>query len=437
MATTLVWGGNTLDFEDSNHITDDLKISSGPGRTVNSVKIARASGDFVIDISSNSRTIHLSGTLSFSTQALLEAGIDTDKKLLAGDPLNRGFGIFTFSWNGASRECDVICPDLSQLFEQRTGRDITKCPFEIDLLIPSGEVRATTYTTESGTSVTTGYTTATVTVSSATMPVRPQYTVTFTDATPTSGTPLTMILTNTTTTQGITLAPTAFSNTDVFRIDTESKIVRQNQNVIDYSGVFPELVPGANALVLDITKASTIVNSFTGVLNPVRYYGATHSASRKAQSFVAGATTSIKNIWLYMYKSRQYISGTFGDLAVRIETDTAGAPSGTLVTNGSLTIATALIPQTSPGWVQAAFSTAPSLTSGTTYWIVLSAASTTHPNEYAWVEGSGSASAKTSLDGSTWAYTNTGLVANYKLIESGGIAAIAATLDIKYRPLYL
>lgn len=89
-----------------------------------------------------------------------------------------------------------------------------------------------------------------------------------------------------------------------------------------------------------------------------------------AQSFKIGTSqTDIKAIEMYFGRA-----GTPGDITVRIETDSSGDPSGTLAhANLTTTITEASVGV--PAWVRATFSSVGSLTSGTTYWIVLSLAS--------------------------------------------------------------
>ena len=89
-----------------------------------------------------------------------------------------------------------------------------------------------------------------------------------------------------------------------------------------------------------------------------------------AQKIQLPYTANVTQIKLYVEKT-----GTPGaDLTVEIQTDNSGVPSGTVVTNGSTSIAEADI-GTAYAWETALFSTAPSLTGVTDYWIVLSESS--------------------------------------------------------------
>jgi hypothetical protein len=101
------------------------------------------------------------------------------------------------------------------------------------------------------------------------------------------------------------------------------------------------------------------------------------TTKRAAQSFVPSSTGNIQRVDLYAA-----ITGAPGSLTVRIETDSSGSPSGTLV-NGNAAV-TVLASNFSGvlGWVAANFPAAFSVTSGTTYWIVISGASLTAANKY-------------------------------------------------------
>lgn len=125
-------------------------------------------------------------------------------------------------------------------------------------------------------------------------------------------------------------------------------------------------------------------------------------AKRAAQSFKLSnynTTQSINLSKLAVLLKKS--SGTTTALTVRIETDNSGAPSGTLVTNGSTTISA--FSDTSYIWKTASFSTAPILTGNTTYWLVIQHST----------EGSGDSIYNWLADSCTSSYTN-GTLATYQ-----------------------
>ncbi len=138
-----------------------------------------------------------------------------------------------------------------------------------------------------------------------------------------------------------------------------------------------------------------------------------------AQSFQIDATMTIKAIEAHLRKS----GGTPGDITVRIETNNAGVPSGTLANAN----ATATIPAftTSTGsWINVEFTTAFQLTASTTYWLVLKTAAAANDNYYEWTthtsgDYAGGNRAQSLDGGATW--SSAGLTAHDMMfrIKSG------------------
>lgn len=150
-----------------------------------------------------------------------------------------------------------------------------------------------------------------------------------------------------------------------------------------------------------------------------------------AQSFQVDANCKMKAIQVYLKKN----AGTPGDITVRIETNNAGVPSGTLVdaTNGSATIPA--FTTTSYGWVTVEFPAAFALTGSTTYWIVLKTAAASNDNNYAWRVDTSSPSysagnmASSTNGGSTWS-AQTGWDAMFRLLGASTHVNCAIASDI-------
>jgi len=125
-----------------------------------------------------------------------------------------------------------------------------------------------------------------------------------------------------------------------------------------------------------------------------------------AMSFQLSATqakSKIKEIQLYLKKA----TGTPGNITVRVETNNAGAPSGTLAdANATTTISS--FTDTSYGWRVASFANSFSLSASTTYWIVAKTSAAANDNNYQWAGDSSSPSyssgnsASSTDGGSTW-----------------------------------
>lgn len=136
------------------------------------------------------------------------------------------------------------------------------------------------------------------------------------------------------------------------------------------------------------------------------------------QGFKVGTTGTFPSIQLLIQKT-----ASPGTLTVEIRTDNAGSPSGSVVTNGSLTIAASAI-STSLTWVYASFATAPSLTAGTQYHLVIYAAGVSGTNYYQLKNSTATVYADgvfkySTNSGGTWAAASSGDLA-FVLYRLGG-----------------
>lgn len=123
----------------------------------------------------------------------------------------------------------------------------------------------------------------------------------------------------------------------------------------------------------------------------------------QAQSFQLAANQIVKGVELQLYKG----AGTPGAITVRIETNNAGVPSGTLA-HANATTTIAAFTSATPTWYEAIFTTTFTLSASTLYWIVVKTAAAANDNRYDWTvkSTSGYASgnkAQSTDGGSTWA----------------------------------
>lgn len=123
-----------------------------------------------------------------------------------------------------------------------------------------------------------------------------------------------------------------------------------------------------------LTGTSTLASAINATASIAYYLGIALSSTnnRIVESFVQPSTNSLARVDLFLgYK------GAPGTLTVRIETDSAGSPSGSLVAAGaSGTLTTSGLTAESLGWASINLSTPPALTNGTTYWIVVTVGAT-------------------------------------------------------------
>lgn len=121
-----------------------------------------------------------------------------------------------------------------------------------------------------------------------------------------------------------------------------------------------------------------------------------------AQGFQVATAQKMKGVSVYLKKN----AGTPGDITVRIETETASKPSGTLV-NAAATGTIPAFTTTSDAWYTVEFATNFDLSATTSYWIVLKTAAAANDNNYKWegktASGYSASTNATSTDGgSTW-----------------------------------
>lgn len=146
------------------------------------------------------------------------------------------------------------------------------------------------------------------------------------------------------------------------------------------------------------TRRLSFYESGTDADKVVGDTGGTETA--QAQGFKIASDQTVAGLQLYLKKS----AGTPGDITVRIETNSAGTPSGTLANSN----ATATIPAfttTTYGWIEVTFPAAFVLSGATLYHIVLKTAAAANDNNYSWAAD---ASSPTYSDGAMSASTDGG-----------------------------
>jgi hypothetical protein len=131
---------------------------------------------------------------------------------------------------------------------------------------------------------------------------------------------------------------------------------------------------GARDLRCSITTTAIVVND------------------KLSQGFQIATASTVSKVRLWLKK----VGSPTGNLTAKIQTDTAGSPSGTTVTNGTSATVAASSLSTSYGYIDFTFSTPPNLSAATQYHIVLETADSQSDTNYV-VWGA---------DGSSPSYTN-------------------------------
>jgi hypothetical protein len=99
---------------------------------------------------------------------------------------------------------------------------------------------------------------------------------------------------------------------------------------------------------------------------------------RLAQSFQVGGSSLVDTVQLYLKK----IGAPVGTLTLRIETDSSGSPSGTLVAAGATATVSESSLSTSYGMISFDLTTNPTLNASTTYWLVLETSRSASNTDY-------------------------------------------------------
>ncbi len=153
-------------------------------------------------------------------------------------------------------------------------------------------------------------------------------------------------------------------------------------------------------------------------------FGNANATQDFAQSFQISTTEVVNKVQLYVKKV-----GSPSNLTVSIVTDTSGSPSTVVKTSGTLS---ASLISTSYGWVDVPFSTTPQLDAGTTYWIVIDAATSTS-NYYkigANNNGYANGSSKIGQYSGTWGLNSNYTADAYFNLYIGGVMGLISGVTI-------
>ncbi len=161
-------------------------------------------------------------------------------------------------------------------------------------------------------------------------------------------------------------------------------------------------------------------NGDTGTPPATIVFGNANATQDLAQSFQVSSESPLNKVQLYIKKN-----GTPSNVTVYIMTDNNGSPSTVYLASASLS---ASLITTSYGWVDAVFSTNPTLQTGVTYWLVVDAG-TSSSNYYTSAANNSvysNGNAKIGQRGGTWNNTTpTGLDAYFKLYIGGQTSSIS------------
>lgn len=148
--------------------------------------------------------------------------------------------------------------------------------------------------------------------------------------------------------------------------------VYSNGNI---SGSGSASITGSASAAVATTMNADQINSATGTPAINTTFGTTTASQDIAQSFTVSTSTSLAQARFHIKKN-----GSPSNATVKIVSNSSGSPSNSTPL-ASATLSASNV-TTSYGWVSVSFTSNPSLTPGTTYWIVIDVSSNSTSNYY-------------------------------------------------------
>lgn len=203
---------------------------------------------------------------------------------------------------------------------------------------------------------------------------------------------------------GITLTGSSGINGSVY---SNGNITGSGSNFITGSAI------AANSESLNANQSNGVAGTPTNTI----IFGNNNATQDISQSFTVSSDSPINKIRFYIKKN-----GNPSNATVRIALDNSGSPSATYVASGTLT---ASLVSTSYGWIDITLTTNPALDIGTTYWVVVDAA-TSASNYYTVAANSNgytNGQAKIGRYGTSWSNTTPSGLDTYFEIYLGGLTS--------------
>lgn len=158
-------------------------------------------------------------------------------------------------------------------------------------------------------------------------------------------------------------------------------------------------------------------------------FGNSNNTQDIAQSFEVSNTDAVSKIELYIKKT-----GSPNNATVRVVNDSGGLPKGSTIATGTLSSSSVA---TSYGWIPVSFNTNPSLSIGTTYWIMIDASNSS--SKYytigANVNGYSSGITKIGKKPNTWNNNSPSNLDYFFKVYTGGIAGLVTSSGGKWNPI--
>ena len=238
----IVFNGYSL--QNTSVVTQELIQDNFPSRSFDIDDVPRGDGRIYLNDYWRSKRITLKGYIKKATNSLLEAEIDAFKYKMSGVQANLDIKI-----DGAVRRYVASCVN-ADVFSGRRGYHVTMIPFtlQFDCLTPFGT--DTSYTVFDWLAQT-ALTLEEQVENAGTAEATPIIVLNFTAASSVTA----VSFANAATGETITITEN-ITTADYLRIDAENKEGTLNGVIVDYTGTFPQINVGNNAITTIITGTS-------------------------------------------------------------------------------------------------------------------------------------------------------------------------------------
>lgn len=357
-----------------------MKHETTPERLLTTLPLARQDGEVLIADKRGRKIIQLKGTLIAANQSALDTAIDAFNELMSRQEKN-----LDITWEGGTRRFVATCINHSY---DRDHYNTNAVPWTAEFVVLSGEGKATSTTTAlNANSLSSFPTPATDSFTMAgSKPDKPLITLN-TDGVGAAAKGIEYMNTDTGEKMQITRLKTWAGSGKNIIIDCLNRKVTDNLDASVYSegiffGSFPSFRIGTNNIKITLGKLICQASPDPDDLSKrSTEYSLADTAHRLAQDFsIPYKDNTFSCITLGIKKT-----GAPGTLTIRIETDSGGQPSGSLVdANATVNVAHGSL-TTGYQYLTFNFTSTFQLEANTKYWIVIKAAATVDgSNHYDW-----------------------------------------------------
>jgi len=230
---------NSFNLQSSTIITEKILHTSAPKNDFNSQNKARRDGSYLLSNYWSSKAISAQGTIIGSSVSNLDTLIDELKQNLAGENLNLDIG-----YAGGTRRYRATASDIVIDREHFNG---SWCPFIVEFQCVDAFGRDTSATTVIQDGNTTSPFTKSFTMTGS-FPAYPVITLTLV-----GGDNISVIKVENTVNGDFMTITRSYSDAEVLEVDCDGMTVKVDGTEVDFTGVFPDFVVGANNIRITVT----------------------------------------------------------------------------------------------------------------------------------------------------------------------------------------